>query len=466
MNSKLTYRRTLWIVLIPLLVGCGSVTATVPIATPTKVDMNAFSTHIARTVVAQITQTAFVTPTRTRPPTGTPWPTETPLPVYALDRQLKAFIVDGNLYIQNGDGESLQLTHSKADRDPFFSDDGKKIVFHRWTDNSFYSIDADGSNEQKIFNVPSLAVQDHAEIKALTFIKNTHILLFNIYICGPRALYNAGDCFVSTYSVDADSGKTEEIGQRVSGIGFDNGNFQISPNQKYLSIAGSGHINIFSFSAGHFKLAYFGALTYRITRPDEFLPYQYWLPDSSGLIAIVSADQYNEPGTPPQVYAVWRYTLVNNKAVRLALDPLPQRIHGTSCNFSVSPDRDWIFYASDKYSGDDIKVYLGNLKTGQAQEYKWGGGCGGADTLYSLKWSPDSKRFASSSSFRDVIGSVNGLSPISVGGNFEGWIDSTHYYYSTIVDTVSTIKNYIAEIGGPSILVLIPTPTPTPTPMP
>ncbi len=277
--------------------GCGAATASVsPIATPTPVNLDAFATQIAATVVAGITQTAYITPTATFPPTGTPNPTYTPAPVYAPDGKRKALIIDGNLYIQTGDGKNVQLTNSKTDMNPLFSDDGKKIVFYRWGDLSFYVIDAAGGKEKQIIDVQSLAVQDGGKVKALTFLKNMHILVFNLYLCGERpGLYDAADCFVNTYSVNIDSGELKEVGQRVSGTEFDNGNFEISPNQKNLSIAGSGHINIFSFSDGYFKLAYLGVFDYKMTRPDEFLPYQYWLPDSSGLIIVAAAGGSNAP---------------------------------------------------------------------------------------------------------------------------------------------------------------------------
>jgi hypothetical protein len=453
----------LWIILIALLVGCGPVTtAAAPTATaiPTKVDMDAFSTQIAGTVVAQITQTAYVTPTLTPLPTGTPRPTQTPLPVYAPGGKLKASIIDGNLYVQNGNGQNVQLTHSKADHDPFFSDDGKKIIFYRgYTNNDLYAIDTNGGNEQQIVDVPLLAVQDGGQIKALTFIKNTHILLFNIYICGKQPEdYPFADCFVSTYSVNADSGETKEIGQKVSGFSADEHNFELSPNQQYVSIAGSGHINVFSFSSGHFKLAYFGAFAYSVTRGYVFLPYQYWLPDSSGLIIVsAGARESNAPPDPPKYYAAWRYTIRNNTATRISLSPLITLYSG--CNFSVSPDRNWILFLG--YETADIaempSLYLGNLMDGSTKklEQKLNADCPSSYYQSGRRWSPDSKYYA----FEGTLFAVNGL-PIAISGYFTDWLDATHYLYTVFEKDTKTIKTYAAEIGGES--VLLPSPTPTP----
>ncbi|MGC1376583.1 MAG: hypothetical protein WA821_10175 [Anaerolineales bacterium] len=471
MHSRPTYRRYLWIILLALLVGCGPVVApvTVPtaiaVATPTKVDMNAFSTQIAGTVVAQITQTAYVTSTQTRPPTGTPQPTRTPLPVYAPGGKLKVSIIDGNLYIQNGGGQNVQLTHSKADHDPFFSDDGKKVIFYRGyadNNNTLYSIDANGGQEQQIIDISVLAVQDGGQIKALTFIKNTHILLFNIYICGKQPEdYPFADCFVSTYSVNADSGETKEIGQKVSGFSADEHNFELSPNRQYVSIAGSGHINVFSFSSGHFKLAYFGAFAYSMTRAYEFLPYQYWLPDSSGLIIVsAAAGTSNGPPDPPNFYDIFRYTL-GKKAVQIKFDAYPSLGDAwrMGCVVSISPDRNWIFFVGNK-PGDprEEPAHLGNLNNGRTQVYDFLGDA----PCSSIEWSPDSKHFAESNLQYGLIGSVDGGPLITIKGSFEGWIDATHYSYS--VEDSKTYKFYTAEIGEDPLLLPSPTPTPTPTP--
>jgi Tol biopolymer transport system component len=456
-NKKLTHYCYFWIVFLVFLAACGTVPAQQAASTTTIVDVTAVFEQAAGTAIVQITQTAFATPTLSPTPTGTPWPTQTPLPVYALNGQLKAYTIDGNLYVQNSNGQNVQLTHSKADRDPIFSDDSKKIVFYRWMDNSFYSIEIDGSNQQKIFNISSLAVQDHAEIKALTFIKSTHILLFNIYICGERpGLYAAANCFVSTYSVDADSGKTEEIGQRVSGIGFDESNFVLSPNQKYLSIAGSGHINIFSFSAGHFKLAYFGAFTYSMTRGYEFLPYQYWLPDSSGLIIVsAAAGTSNSPPDTPNFYDIFRYT-IGKKAVQIQFDAYPMlgSLWRMGCTVSVSPDRNWIFFVGNKAGstqGDEL-AYLGNLNDRSTRIYE----SLGYMPCSNIVWGPDSKHFGVAGLAKGFIGSVDGSPLVLLDGSFDDWVDATHYRYSVSVDA-KTYKSYTAEIGGESIH----SPTPT-----
>lgn len=446
-----------------LLTGCGAVTVTTtvsPIATPTNVELDTFATQVAGTVVAGITQTAYVTPTETRPPTRTPAPTQTPPPVYSPDQKAKALIIDGNLYVQQANGENIQLTKGKTDHDPFFSDDGRKLVFYRdylSNNTTLYAIDSKGGQEQLIINVSALAVQDGGQIKALTFIKNTHILLFNIYICGERhGMYADANCFVHTYIVDADSGKTEEIGQRVSGVGFDDGNFALSPNQKYLSIAGSGHINVFSFSAGHFKLAYFGAFTYSMTRGYEFLPYQYWLSDSSGLI-IVSAgmSESNAPPDPPIFYDIFRLKL-GQKAEQLTFKAIITRY--SDCIFSISPDRNWILFLGSQ-TKERVRMpslYLGNLRDSslKALDLQLEGDC--PNPSYSAsRWSPTGQYYGYGNAVIGLDGSI-----IKLDGSFVDWIDATHYSYIAFGQDGKMVLTYIAEINGEA--VLFPSPTPTP----
>jgi Tol biopolymer transport system component len=64
-----------------------------------------------------------------------------------------AYIVDGNLYVQDGNNSPKQLSNSGEDIYPMFSDDGENIVFYRGkiqNNNSIFSINADGSRKQEI----------------------------------------------------------------------------------------------------------------------------------------------------------------------------------------------------------------------------------------------------------------------------------------------------------------------------
>jgi len=54
-----------------------------------------------------------------------------PLPFQMLEGLRVAYIIDGNLYVQDSGKQAVQLTYSGQDGGPIFSDDGQKIVFYR-----------------------------------------------------------------------------------------------------------------------------------------------------------------------------------------------------------------------------------------------------------------------------------------------------------------------------------------------
>ena len=359
----------------------------------------------------------------------------------------RVYTANGNIYFQVSSGKAIQITDSGKDQYPILSDDWQKIVFYRGDNyDNLYSINADGSSERLLITSKALPTLSQGEIKAPTFKPKTHYLLFNTYLCNPKPTgpsYDAPDCTVSIYGVDADTGDfLHKIVAGLSGNTMQGGNFEISPDGQYISVASSGHINIYR----GYDIYYQNAVVYNITRPDEYLPRQFWLPDSSGLLAIVATDKYNEPGTPSWSYAVYRYKL-GETAVQIPLDKTIVRTQGdTSC---VSPDRNWILFAGtdanigfDQWMGEG-QGYLGNLTNGQTQAitqflFPW-----------DCVWSPDNKHFVAYGigSPLTFIGSIHGSALIPVSGSFLEWIDNTHYYYETYENgKVESRKIYIGEI--------------------
>jgi len=354
------------------------------------------------------------------------------------------FVKDGNLYLQDGMNPPIQLTYSGKDRDPVISNDGEKIIFYRGDAfDNVYSINADGSQGKAIIMSQSLPVLGRGDIKALTFVPNTHSLLFNTFLCNPReALYNAPDCTVGIYSVDADSGEISQLVSGLSGNGTQTRNFEVSPDGSYISVAASGHIDIYSLYKQMIDISQRNAILYNITTPDEFLPLQYWFPDSSGLIVVLPTDIHNEPATPPHTFTAWRYTMPNsmsnNKATQILFDP--PIVFLWTCNFSISPDRNWTFYITDELPS----LYLGNLNDGRTQPYEWDSGCPMSSYYPYSQWSPDSQHFA----WQGTIAATDGTF-ISIQGDFSGWIDVNHYFYVAIEENKR--KTYMGEIGGENI---------------
>jgi len=441
MEGKMKYSKLLLLWFITLvLIGCSDQqTSTEQSATKSPVTPN------IQTPAALPTLAFFQNPTSPVMPTETllSMPKVTPNPPFILDRLRMVVVRNGNLYRQNGTNPLVQLTYSGKDRDPIISDDGEKIAFYRGEAfDNVYSINADGSKEQAIIRNQSLPVLGRGDVEALTFVPNTHFLFFNTYLCNAsKALYNAPDCTVGIYSVDIDSGEISELVSGLSGNGTQTRNFEVSPDGKYISVAASGHIDIYSLYMQWIDISKQDVIPYNRTIPDEFLLLQYWLPDSSGLIAILPSDIYNEPATPPHTFTAWRYTIANKvdngAAVQILIDP--PIVFNSACNFSVSPDRNWIFYISDRIPS----LYLGNMNDAHSQAYNWENGCPSL-LVASPQWSPDSQHFA----WQGTIVAVDGTS-ISIDGDFIGWIDAKYYFYSAIEN--NGVKIHIGEINGKSI---------------
>lgn len=451
---------TIIALLIFVLAACGPV-PTEQSVIPTGTSVPTFTTVATETPITFPTfnLTPLVFPTHT--PTITPlvnkqvvnaWqtqialetPVRTPVTPVRNEKLPRVFVEEGNLYLQSSSSHSVQLTQSGIDQDPILSDDGKKVAFYRGeAADNLYLINSDGSQEQAILTNEIPLLIGKGEIKSPTFVPGTHLLLFNTYLCTPsKGLYDYPDCTIGVYSLNTDTGKINIVVENISGNSMRDSNFEISPDGKYVSVAGAGHINIYNLSSGRFRAAYPNVLAYHITPPDEYLPKQYWLPDSSGLIIICAADnESNEPATPPALYDAFRYTIGDSQAVQIPLDKFIVW-NVQSDDWSISPDRQWILFAGNETGDrrDESLVYLGNFINGSTQAYsetEW--------PLYWYKWSADSRHFAHTNAI-GFIGSVDGL-PVPVGGHFLEWIDATHYYYMVIDNAAGTTLTYKGEIN-------------------
>lgn len=458
MPTKLSLHRYLWFFFLAFMAACGTAN---PPATyvPTSVfalqSPAPLPTFSFPSVSATPASTTRVGPTplvnkqvmdawRTQIAQATP--IRTPVARTNLEKFPAVAVQDGNLFFRRRAGYSVKLTGSGKDRDPVLSDDGRKIVFYRGeTYDNLYFINSDGSRNQAILTNETPLLIGKGEIYSPAFVPGTHILLFNTYLCGPKkGLYDYADCSISVYSLDTDTGEIHIVAENIEGNAMRSSNFEISPDGQYVSVAGMGHIDLYGFSSGHFEIAYRNVITYSITPPDEYLPRQYWLPDSSGLIMIPAADgQYNEPATPPALYIAFRYTIKEKQTVKIPLDKfIVWDVEADS--WSISPDRNWILFAGSETNmrGDYSLHYLGNLIDGHTQafgEIGW--------PLYDCTWSQDSKHFALRNGTPSFIGSVDGSPIVTVSGSFDTWIDTTHYYYKVFGDTSGTTKVYIGEIS-------------------
>lgn len=406
MTSKLP--RHFWIIILVLLVGCGKQASNV---TPTTATTSTLAT------------------TSTPSPNPSPLPTATPasLPISSPPDGLRmAYILDGNLYFQEGSNPAIQLTHSGKDFQPMFSDDGEKIVFFRgkdWEKDELHSINRDGSQEQVLVTSNLLMAFDNSYTEStmphsLTFVPGTHLLLFATQESEQR--WNN-----DLLRVDID---TAEIKGLLPPERIDC--FYVSPDGKFIAIDTIGGIGVIDLGG---KIIRRNLLTYTPSAPVFLPPGISWMPDSKGLIAILPVPTDYETSASGPSYTVWRYTLDGGKGVQIPLDVLPTE----NSMARVSPDTNWIIYNNNiQYA-----FYLGDLRTGATQLYE----PSPVGFHYDRGWSPDSRHFIYHHLF---LGSVNG-SPEFIGeGDFLGWIDVNHYLY--YVD-----KNIVmGDINGSKEIIL------------
>lgn len=462
---KIYFSRSLYILLTLLLAACGPLAPT-PTITPSAA--NILMATPSSTSEPEATPTLYPTIMVPTPDFRTPHYTHTPFPTPLINEQMfsswltqnaeatpirtpvvlekkekypRVYAKDGNLYFQRNASQPVQLTSSGKDREPLLSDDGQKIVFYRGeSTDRIHFINSDGSREHTVITSETSLLVGKGDIVSPIFVPRTHILLFNTYLCGPRlGLYNGPECQAGVYSLDTDTWNIEKIIGDLSGSAWKDRNFEISPNGKYISVAGSGHVNLYVLSSGRFELAYPNIIEYYITTPDEYLPVQYWFPNSNGLIIIVANSQFNDPADPPSNYLAFRYTLEEKQGQQIPLEKSIIRGDG----WCVSPDRNWILFTGIGKDALDYDFnYLANLITGHTQTFEKAG-----LSLYDCQWSPDSKHFVSNTNTINFIGSVDGSLPIPVGGHFIKWIDNTHYYYLVIDGNRTDTKTYIGKIS-------------------
>jgi hypothetical protein len=89
-----------------------------------------------------------------------------------------AYVIDGNLYFQDGSNPPRQLTNRGEDWVCFFSEDGEKIFFLRGANPRFdlYSMNVDGSSEQA--HLPFTMSKVGVRIVNISFIEERETIYF------------------------------------------------------------------------------------------------------------------------------------------------------------------------------------------------------------------------------------------------------------------------------------------------
>jgi len=338
-----------------------------------------------------------------------------------------AYVINGNLYFQGGSNPPVQLTHSRDDWQPLFTNDAEKIVFFRGrTPHELYSINTDGSQEQELITNSMLIALDlgydeTTGVQSLSFLPNTHLLLFNT---GKVDLYHPQETGPSIsnedlFLVDMDTNKINVLLPPGKEEGF-----RVSPDGNLVAIQTKGHIDVIEING---KMIYRNLVTYTPTHPYDLKPNFFWGSDSAELIVALPAREiYDLSG--PEAYSIWRYSINGSAKAQLSFNPPPL----DSC--CASPDGNWFLYNYGYYPGktsDKITsgLYLGNLRDGSTQLY----------VQYSqlFSWNPDSIHFIFGDGQEIFLGAVSEQAKFIVKGRFMGWLDDNLFlYYSFDNDTL------------------------------
>lgn len=374
---------------------------------------------------------------------------------FPLDNLRMAYIVDGNLYVQNGSNLPKKLSDSGKDWAPIFSDDGEKIIFYRGKYlnyyNSIFSVNADGSQMQEIITTSWLdTLGIGTKAGHLAFVPNTHQIIFNTYLCPEYDPSSDTGCTVGLFLVDTDTSRIKEIMPPTLGgrlpIGGDSrwiSNFSISPDGKLISVAHEGQIDILNMDG---KVIHQSIMKYLSDMPSELYPKMYWLSDLSGLIIALPAEiDYRGPGySGDPTYTIWRYSFDGNVATQISLNPELLWVHMESNDVvSISPNREWVVYFTKDY-----QVYKGNLLNGNTDlllPYGW---------FLPMQWSSNNIYFANNANPAEpILGSVDTL-PGYAPGYFLGWIDAKRFIYFPPFAYVNKedIQIFVGETGKDTIL--------------
>ena len=431
-------------ILITMLAGACGISPTAGNMTPTisLTDVNGTAQSAASTLFAQ-TMAAIpastVMPTETQPASTTP----TPLPFKALEGLRVAYIIDGNLFVQDSGKQAIQLTHSDQDG-LMFSDDGKKIVLYRRhmpERHQVYVVNADGTGEQVVIFSDLPAVFGYNEFtvpRSLAFVPHTHQLLFNT---------NHNDLLL----VDTDTGEMKQIATPGRGGYY----FLVSPNGKWVAIQTIDHIDVIDAQG---RIVRRNLVTYSAGYDDRYrwAP-MFWTQDSSELI-IVQPAPFDEVGRLDVIpRSVWRYPLNGRPGTETRLYPSP-----LGDALSVSPDDNWIAYSYNSGSLDPkiaSGVYLGNLQDGTSQllyapQPEKDTGYIYVPDFYN-GWSPDSAHFVVHDLLdRLFMGNIYGeIIPVR-GGIFSGWINSSRYLLNRGV-----LEIVLGEVGKQELATVMNPPS-------
>jgi hypothetical protein len=412
-------------VCLSILAACAPETG--PTATPTPT-----ATPFAPEATAAPARTA--TASATVAPTAAPTATEPSPP-----KVLAAYVLEGNLYLQDSGGPPRRLTAGGADRRPMLTPDGRQVVFFRGRPDEIYrvfAIDADGNRERPLLTPETLAplgpgYGSQSEADTLAFLPGTNRLLFSTQIFAPLSTtVSAQECCghpgarVKGDLLFADPDTAEIRPILPPGSGYDP---LPSPDGTRVALWAGDQLDVFDLGGRRIRD---GLLAFRPDWKSEALALA-WTGDSTALILVAPRQGTGDPTDGPEPNGVWRYPVGNELPSEIRLKPEP-----ISWEFAVSPDGGWIAYDYYYYPGKTDEsapagIYLGNLRAGTAERIE-GGGAYGVRSFFT--WSPGSVYFCFGGEGDGPLYVVDRDGQTRAqdiaGGIFLGWVDDARFLYA------------------------------------
>jgi hypothetical protein len=359
-----------------------------------------------------------------------------PLPQFPLDGYIMLFEKDGDLNFQDGTNTPFKVTHvGDAHYSYRLSDDNQKVALIApgfAFGNLGYSINTDGTQKKPLLPVswPDNNLLWGTHMGKVDFVPGTHQLIFSTHSCNS----DDNSCVSSIFLINSDAGEIKKLADLGFSGPLPHENFLVSPNGKMVAVMTTSSVNILDLNG---RVIRQDILFFRPNTPQVLFPMLFWFPDSSGLIAGLPTTLFDTVAYDYiSASTVWRYTISDNLAVRIPLDPPPPLD-----TFQVSPDGKWIVYGG--FSEYDSKVYVGDLANGHTKIF-------GDATQVHFSWGPDSKHFIATSA-GSLLGAIDVPILTPVCQSYGGWIDANHFTCGSVEG--KTLRKRMAEIDGGGVKI-------------
>lgn len=377
-------------------------------------------------------------------------PTETSVshdqPSLSMDAYLLVYTHDGNVWTMAADGKTQQLITAGDVVDVLLSDDRQIVTYVRQTFQPQHfevrAISTDGSNDRQILSqaaLDSLYPLDgplHYLTSQMEFIPGSHTLLFNTRAVfdGPGLVKND-----DLYKLNLDTGERSQILTREKG-----GDFEISPDGKYIAIARADSIAIAAIDGTNLRpdlVTFQPVITYS---EYQYYPVLVWAPDSSRFgVLLPSTDPLvdNPSGT------VW---IVPVDGTPQSFQSIQEQVFFPQTNGQslLSPDLQKVAFLHSDGQDQATTLLVANVDGSSSQVYDQG-------DLQWVGWTPDGFGFAYLREGVNLTFGRNGSAPQPLAeGRVLRWLTDRLYLAQSGQYGDWTLK--LGEIGGAAVRLVQP----------